>query len=175
YIYMQFIKDIDWSEIYDNWRFGETKDDFWRDYYEREGFSNWEDFRDKYINALRPEEYQWSLFKVNPVEIAEFKCGAFEGWLDVADEARDRKFCEICKTSHFSGHPKVEEIKKQFPSPTQLIGMYKNEEVFLLEGNHRAIAVCQIKKAQLENKEITLALCNLRDDREYPFVDYSLK
>ena len=172
---MQFIRDISWEEIYETWKFGETQEDYWREYYGRQGFLNWEDFRDKYIKAIRPEEYQWSLFNINAFEIEEFKCGAFEGWLSIADVAGERTFFELCQNEHFEKHPKVEEIKKKFPSPTQLIGMYKNEEVFLLEGNHRAVAVCQLEKAKLENKEITLALCNLSDDKEYPFVDYSLK
>lgn len=172
---MQFIRDIEWEEIYDNWRSGETRGDFWRDYYGRQGFSSWEDFRDKYISAIRPDEYLWSLFKILPYEIGGFKCGAFEGWLEVADEVRDRSFNKLCRAAHFRGHPKVEEIKRHFPSPTQLIGLHKDEAVYLLEGNHRAVAACQLMDAKLNQKEIMLALCNLQDDREYPFVDYSLK
>ena len=169
---MIFIKDIEWGDVYKEWKRSETKDEIWRNFFIREGFKDWAQFRRAGIKETKSKKLEWKLYKINPEEVLGFNCGAFEEWLTIADELKSRLFKDISLHQVFSNHPKIQIIKRNFPFPTQLIGFKKQGQIYIFDGHHRCVAISQLLTDQrIENINIFIALAEITDNKNYPLID----
>lgn len=171
---MKFLREARWEEVYQEWKRSEADQEFWKKEYQRRGFKTWEEFKAVQIMLVTMLEIsRWQIFEVFEEELAEFRVGAFQGWLKHAGKAGDRKFSAIAKLSELQSNTKVQDIRTHFPQETQLIGFRKNGAVILYEGHHRSTAATQLFQAgQPPRSCITIALVELDAAREYPFVDF---
>ncbi|MBU0671142.1 MAG: hypothetical protein ABH835_03280 [Patescibacteria group bacterium] len=158
---MKYIRDITWEEVYENWKENEEKDDIWKDYYDRKGFDSWDDFRKEQIDEIDAPNLKWELYEIFADEIKEYNCGDFKGWLKIAKDVKSRKFKDLAEHEFFQDHKKIEIIKKDFPEETQIVGLKKGGEIYIFEGNHRAVAIAELQKELDFNKTIYLALAEV--------------
>lgn len=164
---MEFLKNTTWQRVYNEWKRNETRDDIWRQHYARHGFDTWESFRESYIKPTCAPDLTWKIYEVAPVEILDFQCGAFKGWMDLSRDIGSRLFKKICAAAHFKNHKKILALKKKFPASTELIGFSKGKTISIFEGNHRCVAIAQLAiENKIPNTKIFLALAEV--------VDYAL-
>lgn len=159
---MKFLRKTTWQAIYEDWRASETKNDLWRQHYERRGFETWEDFRNQHIEKENLSTLDWELYELGPAEIPAFHCGDFTNWKKLAEELGDDTFADLSRAKFFQDHQKIQNLLVDFPAKIQMIALKKGEDIYLFEGHHRAVAICQLLKAKkMPSSKLTLALAKL--------------
>lgn len=139
-----FLKDIIWEEVFSNWRQDEEPRADWQRHLRENNFPDWETWRQYYIKAWNLQNKDWKLYQIqNPLQLTpDFLVGPFSGWQELCKQSGPR-FKDIA--SNFQDHEKVQDLLKNFPKKTQLIGVKVGKKIMLLEGHHRATALAQMK------------------------------
>lgn len=161
---------ITWPQIYSKWK--ENEKGIWENTFLSQGFSSWEDWREKFIAPLKLEKMEWKLFEFEANEMKNFKCGAFKQWLEIAKEVNGRSFEKLAQAKIFQKFPKIEAIKQSFPTNNLFFGFKKGNQIILFEGNHRAIACTQMMNQEEKFPTMRIALAELDENNEYPYVDF---
>lgn len=141
---MKPIADTNWEEVYGIWRDTETHNDAWREFYENRQHKTWEEFRGETIEKLNLPNLQWKFYEIQPQDIPHIHCGPYPGWEQLSNELGQTEFAHLSKAEFFKDHAKVEAIKKDLPCDTTLIAIERDNEIYLLEGHHRCVAVSQL-------------------------------
>lgn len=158
---LEFIKAITWPEVFDKWREGEAGQKSWKKHWEERGFESWDEWRETYAAPLDPQNLEWSLYKINdPIkDLPLFYGTPTRGWVDKAYEGKTTILLKnLVVLPIITENEKVLSIKKDFPKATMLTGLIHENNIILIEGQHRACALASWDPKTLLNSEVTIAL-----------------
>jgi hypothetical protein len=172
---LKFIKDTTWAEIFEGWRSREANNPGWiRLATEIKGWPDWESWRRFSASQIGAENRLWKLYEfTNPMnDIPEMLVGPYGGWQSKLPEKNKYSFKELLDIPEnyefFKNHSAVRSLLKNFPCPTEFIGLVRedNEKIVCLEGHHRATAVALAKKdgIKIVCENIRIALARLPKD-----------
>ncbi|MBU1292416.1 hypothetical protein KKH07_03030 [Patescibacteria group bacterium] len=177
---MKFIKDTSWENVFEGWREREANDPGWINCATQiKGWPDWESWRRFTASGIKAEKRSWQIFKfTDPInEISAMLVGPYSGWQSRLPEKNKFSFEDLInipeKYEFFKKHDKVLSMIKDFPAPTEFIGLIRKDsgKIICLEGHHRAVAVALAKKQDKSidfKKEIFIALAEL------PVVEISI-
>lgn len=141
---LEFLRPIEWSEIFDEWREREAYQQSWQKHWRERGFDSWDEWRSTYIKPYRPETLDWSLYRISdPIKASPDMYGVpTDTWIRGAyDGKTTRRLRNIIDYPPVRENPKVEAIRKNFPKETMMIGLLFHDDIVLIEGMHRAVAL----------------------------------
>ena len=182
---LKFIKDITWEEIFEGWRGREASNPGWiRTATEIKGWPDWESWRKFTSSLLSAEKRSWKIYKfTDPMnDIPAMLVGPYGGWQEKLPEKNKNSFEELLAISEnyefFRNHTTVAALTKDFPCPTEFIGLIRedNGKVVCFEGHHRATAVALAKKEgrKINCENIRIAIAQLPKE-ECPLLDGVLR
>ncbi|MBU3923017.1 hypothetical protein KJ684_02165 [Patescibacteria group bacterium] len=147
----EFIKKLSWKDVFNIWYDNEANEPHWKEYYKKEGFNSWYDWRKKYIDPIKNLNKEWKLIKViNPLKsILDFRGGPYKGWKDFYNNQNLPKFKNIKE------HPRAKDYLKGLSKKTTIIAWNTEKGIVIIEGMHRCAGIA---KAAKENKQINLDL-----------------
>ena len=168
---MNFVKDITWQEVFEEWRNKEGRDPGWLHVATKiKGWPDWESWRRFGASQTGADQRDWRLYEFDdPMkEIPEMLIGPFTGWQSRLSEKNKNTFIDLINIpeqyEHFRKHDKVVSMLENFPPDTEMIGYIREEDgkIVCLEGHHRAvtdtIAVKEDKKLNFGKAKIALAV-----------------
>ena len=148
----EFIKLLNWENVFAIWRNNEINEGHWHDYYKSKGFESWDGWRKKYIDAYAALNKEWYLVKVkNPIaSVPNFHGGNYKGWKENFYEGHELPTFGQMKENWVAG-----EFLKNLPEETTIIALNTDVGVVIAEGMHRCAAIA---KAAKEGKNLNLNL-----------------
>ena len=172
---LQFIKKLDWDEVFGIWRANEGQDSDWLSLAKERGFNDWESWRRHKADVLGLEYLNWSLYKIlDPRDFFDnLIIGPYKGWFQRSGNKENIKFNQFFTNPdnflHFSCHKLVKEILKDWPFDTKFIGLVrKNKEIVLIDGHHRVsadiISVMNQVVYDYKSKDFLIALADVPDN-----------
>jgi len=177
---MKFIKNTNWEKVFQGWKECEANDPGWIHCATQiKGWSDWESWRRFAASGINAEKRSWQIFKfTDPInEISAMLVGPYSSWQSRFSEKNKFSFEDLINIPEqyefFKKHDKVLSMIKDFPAPTELIGLIRQDsgKIVCLEGHHRAVAVALAKKQDKSidfKKGISIALTEL------PVVEISI-
>lgn len=147
---LSFIRPLTWEEVFEGWREREANNPSWIECATKiKGWSNWEHWRLHTATQLHLQDRSWSLYEVlGPGSfLPNLLMGPFHAWQKYTEEKNTLTFVELMvlpePRAFFLEHPAVQRLMKQFPAPTELIGLLREDtqKVVCVEGHHRIAAV----------------------------------
>lgn len=158
---LEFIKAIEWPEIFNQWREREAEQVSWKKHWEKRGFDSWDEWREAYAAPLEPQNIRWSLYKIsNPInDLPLFYGTPTRGWIDKAYGGKKTMLLkDLVQLPIITENEKVLSIKKDFPKVTMLTGLIYENNIILVEGQHRAGALAGWDPQTPLDSEVTIAL-----------------
>jgi hypothetical protein len=152
---MHLIQKVSWKNIYKEWE--ENEKGIWNQLYTEQGFKNWKDWRENSFGDKNLKTYSWGLYKISPQDISGFVVASLHGWKQAAKEVESRIVKDIIHAPVLQDYIKLKELKKNFQKEVFLIGLYKEGQIELIDGHHRASILAQM----LYNKEKIETSCFL--------------
>ncbi|MBF8281072.1 MAG: hypothetical protein HW383_845 [Candidatus Magasanikbacteria bacterium] len=152
---MKFLKETNWNEVFSGWREREADDPGWKKVATQvKGWRDWESWRKNTASQLGAEKRKWQIFELtDPLnEIPAMLVGPYAGWQSRLPKKNEMTFEDLAnipeQRKFFKNHSRVASMMKNFPSPTEMIGLVRqdNEKIICVEGHHRATAVAIAKK-----------------------------
>lgn len=140
----KLIGPIQWPEIFDAWRKGEAQQESWKRHWEERGFSSWEEWRTVYAKPLHPETLNWFLYEItNPTEeLPEIYAVPSKAWIEKAyGGEKTKQFKDLAEHPIIKDNDKILAIQNNFPDETMLTGLICDDEIVLVEGQHRGAAL----------------------------------
>lgn len=159
-----YIRDTTWTHIFDQWRNLESWQDSWAQHWCHRGFDSWEQWRRSYVKPLAPEKRIWKLYKICDFDaVGEFYGVPSKGWIDKCYGGKlSQKIADIQENPVVSENNKISEMVEQFPLVTMLTGVIMENNIYLIDGMHRANALEQIHSSGREIKsEVYIALAQI--------------
>jgi len=164
----ELVRSIPWQEVFSSWRDDEAQQQRWIDHYQNRGFDSWDEWRGRHIALLKLAEREWFLYRImNPLKsVPQFFGGPFKAWKKEHYGEKDTlAFAELARLPKIESNDVINEMVTNFPSPTMLIGLYKEDRIVIGEGMHRCCALAlAARRGQLLEADITIALSDFSDD-----------
>lgn len=170
--YLEPLREIFWPEILEKWKEDEAPQELWQNIWKQKGYSSWEEWRGDYISPLQPQNLKWSLFKLkDPLKnMPSFFGVPTKTWIqNFYKGATTMQLKDIQEMTETSSR-KINDLKKNFPAQTMLVGIIHQGKIILIEGMHRACALAGWNPSQDFNSEVCLALANW-DKEEIPILN----
>lgn len=169
---LKFVRPIEWTEIFDNWRKGEAWQEGWKKHWQERGFDSWDEWRKAYCSPFKPKTLKWYLYKITePLkDVPNFFGVPSRSWIEKYYNGKQTK---KLKDINAIDNPKVLSLKKNFPKKTMLTGLVYKDDIVLAEGMHRAVALACWDKSKSLNSKITIALALW--GKEIPVVGHNYK
>ena len=141
---LKFVKTLAWDDVFDLWRAGEATIPRWIEHYTKGGFSSWDDWRKNTLRDLPYEALPWKLFEVTDATrtVLQFFGGPFRVWIRAYyDGARTKAFRELATNPNVRDNAIVQQMIANFPAETNLVGLQRGNNIFIIEGTHRCCAL----------------------------------
>lgn len=170
---MKFLRKTTWDEIFQDWK--KAEEGWWEELYQERGYTNWEDFRNFYVDQIPVNDLDWKLCDVTPEEVLDFQCGMYRGWKEMSQEVGSRRFRDLVRSSRLTNNIKLNAIFKNFPDDSMLIGFKRNGNIIILEGTHRCLAVSKMineQDARIQSLSLQLALADISACEPFAYVDF---
>lgn len=172
---LKLVKYTTWEEVFENWRNREAKNPGWiKTATEIKGWPDWESWRKFTASQISAEKRDWKIYEfTDPMnDIPAMLVGPYGGWQERLSEKNKNSFEELLSVPEnyefFKNHDAVAALIKNFPCPTEFIGLVRedNEKLVCLEGHHRATAVALAKKEgiKINCEHIRIAVARLPKD-----------
>lgn len=172
---LKFVGDTTWEKVFEKWRNREAKNPGWvNTATEIKGWPDWESWRRFTASQIGAEKRVWKIYEFeDPVnDISAMLVGPYGGWQGRLLEKNKNSFEELLNIpdnyEFFKNHAAVSALTKNFPCPTEFIGLARedNGKVVCIEGHHRATAIALAKKEgrKIDCKNIRIALARLPKD-----------
>lgn len=172
---LKFIKDTTWEEVFEGWRSREANNPGWiRTATEIKGWPDWESWRKFTASQIGAESRIWKIYEfIDPInDIPAMLVGPYGGWQAKLPEKNKNSFEELSDIpknyEFFKNHDAVATLARNFPCPTEFIGLIRedNGKLVCLEGHHRATAVALAKKEgrKINCENIRIAVTHLPKD-----------
>ena len=171
---LKYLRDMSWDEVKQSWKDDEDSHSFKREYTEH-GHDTWESWRAVIFDTLHLTDLTWSQYEISEPEntVPQFHGGPFTPWKKLYyGDKQMPTFKEIVEieNSDVSTRDKFSSIISS-TTPIQLIGLQKDDEIYIIEGMHRStsIALAASRGQKLHTKvSILLAKTNLH---EFEMID----
>lgn len=156
---LQYKKDVDWEDVFDVWRRDEADSPGWIHTATKvKGWPDWESWRRYMADQLHLSEYEWRLYEfTDPTkQIPAMQVGPFRSWQHQLPEPMRLQvtFHDYVaeRLEWVKENERVQNLLQNFPSQTQLIGLYLEDQdrLMCLEGSHRSAAVALSVKEGVE-------------------------
>ncbi|HLN18904.1 MAG TPA: hypothetical protein VK255_01910 [Patescibacteria group bacterium] len=173
---IKFIRPISWPEIFAIWKEGEAHQQSWKKHWEERGFDSWEQWRKAYASPLEPEKLEWNLYKIgDPIEVFPEIYGVpSKSWVKKAYQGETtKKLKNIIDIPSVKDHPKVIDLKKNFPAKTMFTGIVSGGKIILIEGMHRACALANWPDSTPPKSDVSIALAEWK--KEIPIIGGNYK
>lgn len=147
---LNFKNGLSWDNVFDVWRKNEVDHPGWiHTATEVKGWPDWETWRRYQASHLELAEREWTLYEfLDPQkQIPEMLVGPFKSWQEQLPEPMRLQVTFhdfiVERLDWAKGHNRIPDMMEHFPSPTQMMGLYLEDQERLLcfEGSHRAAAV----------------------------------
>lgn len=165
---LNFLRSATWPELFDYWRQGEESDPDWIKSYTSRGFTSWAEWRQNYVTALHLDQRQWRIHTIlNPlVTVPTFRGGPFHSWIKKHYHGVDRPtFAELVTHTSVQQKPDLEDLIKNFPATTMLIGLQQGTDIIIIDGMHRACALAlAAARQQPITANVTIALADASNE-----------
>lgn len=174
---MKSLEDTSWDDVFEKWRGREAADPGWiQCATEVKGWPDWESWRRFSAELLGAEQLEWRRYLVeNPeIELPALLVGPFQGWQNRLNVKNAASFADMMadpvQAAFFSQHEKVRSMMANFPAPTELIAVQRDDsgKIVCIEGHHRSAAVALgtvLGQAVQFTGPVTLALARLPTER----------
>ncbi len=182
---LELIKELDFSEVFNFWKQAETKSEVaWRQWQKAAKLgtvSDWEEWRQKYIDQLGLENLDWKLFRLeNPFEnISNFWGGPFKTWRKLFYKDKPtRTFGELIgKNLLANNHPEtfsvVNQITANFPYELPIIAIHDQERIVIVEGMRRCCAAALLRQRGVTpEKSLPIALAQINKEEMKAIFNY---
>lgn len=130
--------------------------------YESKGFKSWEDWRRNTHKNILGKDIDWNLYEIEKPEetVSEFIGGPFISWRKWFYMGNNKPTLkEIVKHPGIQNHYYILDIAKNLNRDTILSGIIKDENIYIVEGMHRACALALRKQwAQPVKSKVFIAL-----------------
>jgi len=183
---LSFVRPITWEEVFAGWREREANNPSWVECATKiKGWPDWESWRLHTASQLHLQDRAWALYEVKDpgAFLPSLLMGPFSGWQKYTEKKNVLSFAELLTLPEpqdfFLHHPAVSSLMKQFPAPTELIGLVREDiqKIVCVEGHHRAAAVTlgQILRNPVEfSGSVFIALASLKKE-EISLLDRTLE
>jgi len=173
---MRFIKNTTWEDVFEGWKQREANDPGWINCATKiKGWPDWESWRKFTATQIGLENLTWQIFEfTNPMnEIPIMLIGPYGGWQSRVKNKKQSTFNDLLNIpeqfNFFKKHDKIISMINDFPYPTELIGLTRQNsgKMVCIEGHHRATAIAMAKKQKISidfKGTITIALAELEKD-----------
>jgi len=144
---MKKIEDVSWEDVEAEWR-REEDNEIWRDFYNKKGFADWEEWRWARKMMLRLPGRQWSIYipENSVVEASQMYCDASTRWTDFYSDREKSTFAHLKDHDFFTSHSRVLDIRRCFPEESQMIVLSSGAKSIVVDGHHRAVALAGMDK-----------------------------
>jgi len=158
---LEYVHDIEWSDIFSVWRAYEAYQACWREHWIERGFDSWDEWRNNYILPLSPESKEWKIYKIKDLKmIGEFYGVPSRGWIKKCYNGEiTKKLGDILDHPMIKDNKKIDAIMKNSPYQTMLTGIVNDGKIVLVEGMHRVCALALMAKDDVKySGDIVIAL-----------------
>ncbi len=158
---LKLVGPISWENIFKKWKELEARQKSWKEHWESRGFSSWDEWREDYVNPLKPNDLPWFLYQItNTLGVLPYFYGVpSKTWVEKAyDGQKTRQLKDILNLTMVKEHPKIIDMRKKFPKKTMLTGIVYQNKIVLVEGMHRSCALAGWDLKIPLKSEVTIAL-----------------
>lgn len=137
------VKSLTWEEVFEIWKSNEINQIHWQEYYKKEGFASWFDWRKKHIEPVAALNKEWGLVRVvAPLKsVPNFHGGPYGGWDKNFYEGRD-----LPTFAEMKEHWAAADFLKNLPKKTTIIAWNTEVGIVVIEGMHRCAAITKAAK-----------------------------
>jgi hypothetical protein len=140
-----------WDNIFQSWFEREGTKKGWQQVAKEKGWPSWEAWRGAWVSNFAAQERQWFRYTIlNPLQtVPQFRVGPTQSWQNNFPETERNKhtFATLVERINYENNGKVRSILKNFPQPTEFIGIYlPDKSIVDIEGHHRATALAVAAK-----------------------------
>jgi hypothetical protein len=171
---LRFEGETTWDNVWQAWLEREGIREDWQQVAKEKGWQSWEEWRNAWVSNFGAQTRQWLRYTIlNPLEmVPKFRVGPTQSWQKNFPEIEYNKhtFTTLIERVSYDTNRKVQGILKNFPDPTEFIGIVMpDKKIVDIEGHHRATALAivanQHRKIAFEHLP-TIALTPFEESEE---------
>jgi hypothetical protein len=141
---LTFVETTSWQDVKQSWKDDEDSKSFKREYAEH-GHESWESWRKVIFDTLHLDELDWVKYEVaDPtLTIPKFHGGPFVPWHNLYYGNKYLPTFEEIVANEGTDVPSRDKFASIIESdkPIQLIGLQKDNEIYIVEGMHRSTSI----------------------------------
>lgn len=171
---LNYIASMPWQEVKQSWKNDEDSESFRREYTEH-GHNTWESWRKIIFDTLHLEELEWEKYEIpNPtLSVPRFHGGPFVPWqklyygdkyLPTFKEIVEGEGTDVSTRDKFASIIASEK-------PIQLIGLEKDNEIYIIEGMHRSTSIALAASRNQEINTTVHLMLATTDLQEFEMID----
>lgn len=150
-----FEGETTWDKVWQLWLEREGTREDWQEVAREKGWQSWEEWRAAWVGNFGAQTRRWLRYSIpNPLAtVPKFRVGPTQSWQNnfPEDERNKHTFATLVDRVNYEQNGKVREILKNFPDPTEFIGIVMpNKTIVDIEGHHRATALAIAAKQRKE-------------------------
>jgi hypothetical protein len=165
---LEYLSDLTPDEVFTIWRNHEEHLPHWQQYWREKGFSSWEEWRRPYRTAWNIDGRIWKMYGIkDPLNtVPQFRGGPYKSWAEkyYGDKTLPR-FADIADNLDLVALHEREGRLTNFPRKTTLTGLATEENIYIIEGMHRAASLA-ILRTRNQNPESVVFIA-LAETTEY--------
>lgn len=171
---LRFEGETTWNNVWQAWLDREGTREDWQQVAKEKGWQSWEEWRDAWVGNFGAQTRRWLRYTIlKPLKtVPHFRVGPTQSWQENFPENERNKhtFATLVERVSYDTNGKVQGILKNFPDPTEFIGIVMPDKSIVdIEGHHRAaalaIAAKQGKEMSFQNLP-TIALTPFEKGKE---------
>ena len=131
---------LKWADVLKVYRDNEEHLEHWKQYYQSQGYKNWEEWREKFFRRFGLRQLKCEMFEITrPVVVSYLRGADFGSWRRLTGE-KYLTFEQMAMTKQIQNYEPLRNLIKNFPQETTIIAVRHNESIFVIEGMHRCAA-----------------------------------
>ena len=146
----KWIRELSFADVFEIWRSNEEGKERWESHAREHGFSGWEEWRMRYVKALGLQKRYWSLYQViDPLAVVpRWHGGPFKTWMERHYGGIFMPtFAQLARRPDMQEHAGLKKMQGVFPRTTTVIALFRNNQLVVIEGMHRCVAIASAARA----------------------------